>query len=378
MRIRIVLDGRKSSESEKGFPVVVFLAHNYKMKRIRTGFYSKKNQWNNAREEPRASHPDYYVIMDYLSLLKPKVSEAIGKASLEPISVNQAAELIFRKRYSSFYQAALEALPDPEDYNDTRLAALNKFNELNPGLSFQEITPYTVEAFKNTLLAAGARPGGVDSYLRSLRSLWNKTSDLRNPFSGYKIVIPGKVNRVATAADLKILEEAELEYTKTVGGPGQYRDYWLLMFYLGGIDPEVLGRLRYDQHVVGGRIQFNRNKGGSAVACNNIIADKAWKLLSRYDCKPYLVPWYQYGKYTNFEKNYNSRFQKLSEDLELSVKLRPKSARYTFIDRAQQLLVDERITAQIVGHKRKTTTSLYTNDFPLQVQDHAHLKIISC
>lgn len=377
MTIRIVLDGRKKGETDKGFPVVVDISSNYKQRRIRTGFYSKKNHWHPGREEPKTSHPQYYVIMDYLEKLKNKIGRAVSKSSLEGLSIDEAAELIFRRSYKSFYQAALDALPDPDNYDDTRLSAINKFNELYPDLGFQEITPFTVEAFKNTLLAAGNKPGGVDSYLRSLRAMWNKTTDQRNPFSGYKIVIPGKVNRVATTEDLKKLEDAQLEYTGPIGGPGQYRDYWLLMFYLGGIDPEALSRLRYDENVVGGRIQFNRQKGGSAVACNNIIPDKAWEILRRYDCQPYLVPIHLSGNYTGFEKNFNNRFQKLCVDLELSVKLRPKSARYTFIDRAQQLLVDERITAQIVGHKRKTTTSLYTNDFPLQVQDQAHLRIIS-
>lgn len=377
MTIRIVLDGRKKGETEKGFPVVVMINSNYKTRRIRTGFYSKVNHWHGGREEPKTSHPLYYVIMDYLEELKPKIGKAVSKASLNGLSMDDAAEMIFKRTYKSFYQAGVDALPVSGNYDDTRLSALNKFNELFPDLSFQEITPFTVDAFKNNLLAAGNRPGGVDSYLRSLRAMWNKTTDLKNPFSGYKITIPGKVNRVATAADIKILEDAELAYTGPIGGPGQYRDYWLLMFYLGGIDPEALARLRYDEHVVAGRIQFNRQKGGSSVGCNNIIPDKAWKILQRYDCKPYLVPIFRSENYTGFEKNFNNRFQKICQVLELSVKLRPKSARYTFIDRAQQLLIDERITAQIVGHKRKTTTSLYTNDFPLPVQDRAHLRIVS-
>ncbi|MEE9361167.1 MAG: hypothetical protein V3U92_01055 [Cellulophaga sp.] len=56
--------------------------------------------------------------------------------------------------------------------------------------------------------------------------------------------------------------------------------------------------------------------------------------------------------------------------------LKPKTPRYTFINRAQELLVDERITAQIVGHKSKSTTSIYTNNFSLVAQDEAHLKIV--
>ena len=88
------------------------------------------------------------------------------------------------------------------------------------------------------------------------------------------------------------------------------------------------------------------------------------------------MPIYKAKDYTGFMKNFNNRLKKLCLKLELSKPLKPKTPRYTFIDRAQQLLIDERVTAQLVGHKRKTVTSLYTNDFPVSVQDAAHMKII--
>jgi hypothetical protein len=72
----------------------------------------------------------------------------------------------------------------------------------------------------------------------------------------------------------------------------------------------------------------------------------------------------------------NDRFYSRLLDLNLTRRPLTKSARYSFINRAQQLLIDERITAEIVGHKRKTTTSIYSNSFPLEVRDQAHAKII--
>ena len=63
-------------------------------------------------------------------------------------------------------------------------------------------------------------------------------------------------------------------------------------------------------------------------------------------------------------------------DLQLSKKPLSKSARATFIDRAQQLLIDERITMEIVGHTQQSVHSIYTDEFPLHVRDEAHLKII--
>ena len=220
---------------------------------------------------------------------------------------------------------------------------------------------------------------GVDSYIRSLRALWNKHNKSENPFAGISIEIPDSVNPVATTEDIIKMKEVNLENNSEIGGYYNLRNYWLLMFYLGGIDTEVLTKLRYDQHVANNRINFNRNKGRSKTYCSNIITLEAEKLLSMYKERsyPFLVPIYKSSNYKTISGNYSRRLKELSIKPELSTKLKPKSARYTFIDRAQQLLVDERITAQIVGHKRRTTTSIYTNDFPIAVLDDFHKKIIS-
>lgn len=376
MKISIKLDRRQSGITEKGYPVVVSVSGRRRNKVARTGFYSTEQQWNRSLETPRRSHPEYFVLSDYLDVIKGNIGDVFRESASRSLSVDKALQRIFRKNYNSFYEAAMDYLKEAGP-NDTRIAALRSFDSFFPDLPFSDIYPETVEAYIRRLEKKGNRPGGIDSYIRSLRALWNKLSDMSNPFSGHKIEIPERIKAVASQEDLRLLEAAELSYKGEIGSSGAYRDYWLLMFYLGGIDPEVLSKLRYDTHVVAGRIKFNRNKGRSKVACSNVIPDRAWRILERYECHPFLVPIYQSASYENFLKNFNRRFKKVCRDIGLSVELRPKGARYTFIDRAQQLLIDERITAQIVGHKRRTTTSLYTNDFPLKVQDRAHMRIIS-
>ena len=234
-------------------------------------------------------------------------------------------------------------------------------------------------SFRDQLLKEGNRPSGVDSYIRSLKALWSKFSDKPNPFKGVTTHIPDTIKIVASVSDLDILRDAKLESSSNYGGYNNYRNYWLLMFYLGGIDPEVLSKLRYDRNVVNGRIVFNRNKGNSKTGCNNIIPKQAQEILEHYKDKgsPFLVPIHKANSYKTFSGNFSRRLRELSKKLGLGVELRPKSARYTFIDRAQQILIDERVTAQIVGHKRRTTTSIYTNNFPLKFQDESHLRIIS-
>ncbi len=374
MKITIKLDKRKAGETVDGFPIVIYVTHNYKNRIIRTGYCAKVRDWNERYAEPKKSHPSFYVLSDYLTEMKSRIKELMLDAQLDKVAISEVKHLLLKKNYSVFFDEAMEILG--EDCRDSRWSALRAWDGVFPRVAFDEVTPRMVEKFKSALLKKGNKPAGVDSYLRSLRALWNKCGRDSNPFSGYSIVIPPKVNTVATMEDLRTLSRAELKYSGEIGSEGRYRDYFLLMFYLGGIDPEVLAKLRYDTNYVDGRIVFNRDKGGSVMACNNIVPASATEILEKYDCKPYFVPIFKAKDYTGFMKNFNNRFKKVCEKLNLSKPLKPKTPRYTFIDRAQQLLIDERITAQIVGHKRKTTTSLYSNDFPLSVQDEAHLKII--
>lgn len=376
MKISIKLNKRKEKQTKKGAPIVIYVTQNYKQREWATGYYAKPNEWNSQKALPTSKHPNYYLVLDYINLINARILNVYRKNEHSTIALDEVKNLLFNREYSIFYEAAIALIGD-ENYDDTRLAAVNAFNVVFPNYGFSQITKSIVDKFIKSRLADGKKPSGVDSYIRSLRSLWNKTSELPNPFSGHTIQIPKKIQPVSSSEDLKKLATAKLtSRKKSISGPNHYRNYWLLMFYLGGIDPEVLVRLRYDENVVNGRINFNRQKGQSNTACSNIISDQATQILKQYNCKPYLVPIFKSSNQKAFIANMTGRMNDYFEHLQLSVPIRSKSARHTFIDRAQQLLIDERIAAQIVGHVRRTTTSIYTNDFPKEVQDQAHLKII--
>jgi site-specific recombinase XerC len=375
MVITVKLDLRKSGETENGFPLVVYCSQNYKKAQWRTGFYVKLEHWNDKLAQPTKKHPGYYVLLDHLSKLKKRISNVIRENGGRAHSLKEIKAMVFRKESSVFSESAFNSFPT--DYKGTNWSAVVAFDKFAPGVYFTEINKELVYKFRDHLLKKGNLPGGVDSYIRSLRAVWNRLSGLDNPFSGIAVEIPNTAKKVATVQDIALLCSAQLAEHGDIGSPAHYRDYWLLMFYLGGIDPEVLAKLRYDKHVVNNRIIFNRNKGRSKALCSNTIPAQAWEILEKYQCRPYLVPIYKSTNYGTFSRNFARRFGKICIKLGVSVALKPKGARYTFIDRAQQLLVDERITAQIVGHKRRTVTSIYTNDFPQAVQDAAHLKIIS-
>lgn len=258
---------------------------------------------------------------------------------------------------------------------------VNSFNNFAPGIAITDITKKIAQHYLLFLLQ-NHKANGAHAYMRTLNALYNKVSDGKNPFTGVR---PKKVKtpqKDLTALDISVLFNTRTYVNKYDGkndvlSVNQYRYYFMLMFYLGGIDMVDLAALRYDLHVIDGRIQFYRFKGGTNAFINNKIVAPAFKILQLFDCYPYLVPIYKYKNYKAFVNNCNKRLNATTKDLKLSRRPLTKSARYTFINRAQELLIDARITSEIVGHIQQNTHSIYTNNFALHVRDAAHEKIIS-
>ncbi|PCJ91549.1 MAG: hypothetical protein COA50_16520 [Flavobacteriaceae bacterium] len=375
MVISLKLDRRKNGLTTEGYPIIVYVSHQYKQMYIRLGYWSSDKNWNQSLAVPKKSHPKYYELLDYVDLIKERISEIIKENHRKAILVSDIKDMLFKKKSSIFYIEGM-MLYD-ENYRGTDWSALRSFNKMFPNRVYDDIDTKTVQKYADNLLRRGNKARGVDSYVRSLRAVWNRLDKPDNPFRGIRIEIPEKINPIATTEELIRLRDLDLPYSDGYGSLGNFRDYFLLMFYLGGIDPEVIAKLRYDKHLIGNRIQFNRDKGKSKTFCNNIVPEQAWEILRKYHCKPYFVPIHQATQYKTLMGNFQKRFRLICARVGAEMHLIPKSGRYTFIDRAQQLLIDERIASQIVGHKRTTVTSLYSNDFPLEVQDKAHLSIIS-
>jgi integrase len=260
---------------------------------------------------------------------------------------------------------------------------LNSFNAAFPGVAIEAITKSDANAYMSALLKTN-KPNGVHTYMRTLNAIFNKVKPLHlpNPFEGVRPKKEQTKSKHLNDAQLKKLFFTRTllnkhDYKSSIDSINAYRYYFMLMFYLGGIDAIDLANLRYDEHVNDGRVQFYRFKGGTSVYINNKIFPEAEALLKRFGCYPYLVPIHKYKSQNDFVSNMNDRLNDYIKDLRLGVRVLTKGARYSFINRAQQMLIDERITMELVGHAQQSTHSIYTNEFPLSVRDAAHEKIIS-
>lgn len=384
MKGKIRIDGRKSSNTNKGFPIIISLAKDKKQKLIRTGYYSKIKNWDDKNALPKKSHPDYINLLNYLELKKIALAKLLDEAKGKNINFHYAERYLNKNNSSIFYK---EGLKLADKWGRTYKIALNSFNSFFPDYTFEMIDKKVVETYMDLLLNTPTKnggnersPNGVISYMNTLTAAWNKLDKPNNPFSKIRPPEVRTKNKAFSVEDL--IKVRDNDYTvhsnSKAGGVKNYLNYFMLCFYLGGIDLEALVRMRYDENVIDGRLEFNRKKGKVHVAVSNKIFPEAWEILNQYDCKPFLIPLVLENDYNSFIPNLSrDQFQNIKDSLGLSKKPYSKAPRYSFITRAQQLLIDQRICEEIVGHSRQSTHSIYMDFYPYEVRDAAHKKIIT-
>ena len=323
--------------------------------------------------------PNYYDVLDIVKALEEKMI----LAEIVAPTILQAIAIVFDREAFTFFDTCTDYLKTQRGSNaEHGKTALNSFSSYCEGLTPNEITPRLVSRYMNDRIKKGFSPNGVHSYLRHLTTMFYSVSDNKNPFTGVRPKKQPTMDKIFSDIEIsKIINTRSLK-TKwhkryTVDQMNYYRYYWMLMFYFGGIDLYDLAHLKYE-NIKGGRVLFRRGKGGSDEIVSNKLFEPAKELLSRFDCKPYLVPILRdHSQYKHFTSSYSRIFGRSIIDLELPMQPYSKSARYSFINRGKQLLIDERIVKQIVGHAENSTHSIYSGKFPNSVTDAAHLSIIT-
>lgn len=366
--------------NNEGYPVYKILrCANFGVKKV-TLFRSWPEHWNDKIKEITPEHPNYDNLIAPLLNLKSIIAD-INTGGHDYEAAKNKMFGIIKDTPKAFYTAGM-ALVDQTRNGQLYATVLKSFNVAYPNIDYTAITKAHALAYMHGMLKFN-KPNGVHTYMRTLNAIFNKVAfDLDNPFTGVRPAKEKTRSKHLNDTQLKRLFFTRTYLSKfdrqnTNDSVNKYRYYFMLMFYLGGIDAIDLAKLRYDEHVNDGRIQFYRFKGGTNVYINNKILPEALELLKKFNCYPYLVPIYKYKSQVDFVSNMNDRLNNYITDLHLGLRVLTKGARYSFINRAQQLLIDERITMELVGHAQQSTHSIYTNEFPLSVRDEAHKKIIS-
>ncbi len=257
---------------------------------------------------------------------------------------------------------------------DLYRSTLNKialFQSQKPKLTFNDINREWIDSFRNQLLNSGLQENSVFSYLRILRSIYNRAEkdgichNLRNPFLYQRFCPVPTVKHLLDEQSFRRIEEIDLDYDETLSFS---RDLFLFSYYTQGMsfmDMAYLKREDIHEDVIWYR--RSRNKQFTSVK----ISRPLYKLINKYnDGSEYIFPIFRLGNISLYNqyrvglRRHNFQLKKLASLLKLSCPLNSHVALTTWNNNSSSGEVSLSIFCE--GKKRSVKVSYFS---PEEIKD---------
>ncbi len=281
---------------------------------------------------------------------------------------NEDTPLLFKDRYTAYTSTMTK--PNTLGTYECTYRKIAEFT--NPEtLTFEQMNYGWIKDFDNFMQRQGMKPNARAIYLRNIRTLFNDAIDREllpmncYPFRRFKMPKEATPKRSLTIEQLRQFRDYECEESQR-----QYRDIFMLIFYLGGINIIDLCHLK---EVRNGYIEYRRAKTGRLYKIK--VEPEAMEIIERYKGKEYLLN--ILDRYQNY-KDYQHRLNKnISEIGPIEIvkdkagKLRKKQktplfpglstywARHTWTTIAAELEIPKETIAATLGHGGTEVTDIY-------------------
>ncbi len=187
------------------------------------------------------------------------------------------------------------------DSYQATLSIISKYHDIET-LALEDITVPWLKEFENRLLKDGLAVNSVARYFCNIRAVYNDAIDYNMvslasyPFRRFKITHEKTAKRALTVGQLRALRDFPCEPSQE-----KYRDLFMLIFYLGGIN---LIDLLHLGEITDGRIEYRRAKTG--VLCSIRVEPEARAIIDRYRGRNQLLfPLDRYADHKDFLRRMN-------------------------------------------------------------------------
>lgn len=404
MKIELKLDKRKITS--KGYPIKIYVyLKKGSEKWIQTDHYTFLEEFNTVAFEPNKKHPNFLFLYEWIATKKVELIKLKNTAAQEKWSMQKIENTLKNENSESFlkfgFDLAAEYKRNEKKVHKTYTLHLSILKQFQNDIAFSDINYNFLISYRDYKLQNGCTTNGINVYLRTIRAIYNEgikrevfaPTSFKNPFLGVMKKNEKTKDKYFTIDEMKSVIK-NLNTNNPYNGPTikgwnntektksreyHYHNYFLLCFYLGGIDFIDIANLKYSEHVKNGRIIFKRFKGGSTYEwINNKIFPEAQSILDLYkDESDYLTNIWRKTDYDNYRKNYNLQFKKWLKTIGIESYFTTKTARYTFIDIGKKLELNRDVIMELTGHTRGDVHSVYEGDFLDTTQDDVHFKIIN-
>lgn len=321
---RFFLDKRNAKE---GKPIVlkIAIAHQHKSALISLDAKILPSQWDEGTKQI-VKHPDKMVLNTYINRLKSQLDSLIVRWTNEGV-INTMSATEIKER-------CMEELdPDRKKAKEDKTTFLYRFNQyaarMKPGskrtfdhtlnrltayvgdaalkkLKFEEMTVDWLTGFDVFMARTAPSKNSRNIHFRNIRTVFNDAIEDNitsfYPFRRFKIK-----GEVTAKRDLSVEELRRLAYFNCEDCAVKYRDYFMLMFYLMGINNVDLCHLK---EISKGRLEFHRTKTNHFFSMK--IEPEAMALIEKYRGEEWLLDILDHwNDATFFLKKMNKHLQKI-------------------------------------------------------------------
>lgn len=312
---------------------------------ITTGVFVHPKDWDEAKERDRKSNANNALLRAYLDRAVDFIADCVKNGvQATPDALRDALTHAHARTKLVDYilrQAALKTAPSTRKLYEVTAEKVRAFDGGADDLTFEDITATWLHGF-DFFMGATMRTNSRAIYLRNLRTVFNAAIDdgltESYPFRRFHIRHEETRKRSLSLQQLRSI---------IASPPNQWRDMFLLMFYLQGINVSDLCQLTLD-NVVGDRIEYRRAKTGHLFSIK--IQPEAARLIHPYLGKrgEYLLDilerWQDIGA---FKRKMNKRLKALYPDMP---PLSSYWARHTYATLLAEIDTPVEVISMALGH----------------------------
>ena len=165
----------------------------------------------------------------------------------------------------------------------TAITRLNKYCGDCTKITCEQITPAWIDDYNTSLsdLSVNTRAAYLKVVKRAINYALDRDITVNNPFRHYRIKTEETRMRVLPVEKMRLLLNLETKYHYT-----EYRDMFLLSFYLIGINMADLAAMTAD-NIVNGRLEYKRAKTGKLYSIK--LEPEALAILEKYKGENHLL-----------------------------------------------------------------------------------------
>lgn len=403
IRIAIVQDTRREKKDKK-YPIKLRVTYNRTAKYFPANIDLTKDEFKNVNSKRT---------MDTLLQVKSNIVEMEANAtaivkSLRPFSFAGFAKKFIDNPISNDLLASLFSNQIKKLNRQGRIGTAtcyqtcyNSLMDFDKKLSIEKITSDLLYEYENWMLAKGKSITTVGIYLRSLRAVFNEAVDEGflpkdfYPFGKKKYQIPTGRN-VKKALSLNDIAKF-YNYRKKKTDPNylaylKAKDFWLFSYFGNGINIKDIALLKYKnirgEYIVIERAKTLRTTRSNPQPISIFINKEINEVISRWgstdtspdnfvfpiiDPKTDLVQ--QRKDIQQFTKVINKWTKRISEDLDLEVRITTYTARHSFSTVMKRAGASIEFISEALGHRDVKTTENYLDSFENEVKKEFSRKL---